>query len=447
MIKHILFLLSLVSLSLYAQEGSGIQLEINAPETVVAGTNFDVTIKLSKGELKDYSRFSQDLPAGFTASNISSPNADFTFDNERIRIIWLRLPSEQEIEVKYSISVNQRLSGTLELGGSFAYVDNGERKFFEIENKSSVTVMPSPDIDQSLVVDISEYKSIVESEKPSVQSDYALVVRQEPVVPSNGIVVVTLLVHKPEGTKYLKLEETIPGGYSFEAIQTNKAIVSQAASIAKFIWMKPPVESLFWVKYRLVPILEQKQQAVLIQGTITYTEGDKNMVEEIEELDVALDELSSTQQMELLKIGVVPDDVVADTKVEEPKETPIKTPITKVEEPIVKTTVAPVKTKNSSVLSIATLAKQDGVYFRVQVGAIRNPYFASVFFGEYDLLTEVNVEQIDGWHKYTVGSQTNYNKALELKKQIQKQTPVKSAFVIAYKDGKRISVKEARAAL
>ncbi len=56
----------------------------------------------------------------------------------------------------------------------------------------------------------------------------------------------------------------------------------------------------------------------------------------------------------------------------------------------------------------------------------------------------MNVEQIDAWSKYTVGSLTNYSKAVDLRKQIQQQTPVKSAFVIAYKDGKRISVKEAR---
>ena len=159
MIKHILFALCFASLSLYGQVGSGVQIDLNAPENVVAGTNFEVTINLTKGDLKDYSRFSQELPAGFTASNISSPNADFTFDDERIRIIWLKLPDEEIIEVKYSIGVHQRLSGTLELGGVFAYVADGERKFLEITDKKQVTVMPSPDIDQSLVVDINDFKT------------------------------------------------------------------------------------------------------------------------------------------------------------------------------------------------------------------------------------------------------------------------------------------------
>ncbi len=441
MIKHLFFALCLASLTLYGQVGSGVQIELSTPENVVAGTNFDVTITLTKGALKDYSRFSQELPAGFSASNISSPNADFTFDEERIRIIWLKLPVDDVITVKYSIAVHQRLSGTLELGGIFAYVAEGERKFIEISDKNQVTVMPSPDIDQNLVVDISEFKSIIESEVPAVQADFATVIRQEPVVHANGIVTISLLVHKPEGTRYLKLEETIPGGYSFEALESNRSIVSQAASIAKFVWMKPPAESLFMLQYRLVPILEQTQQALLIQGTITFTEGDQNMVEEIEELNIPLDGLTSAQQLELLKTGVLSEEVAA------VKQTvPVKQEVKKtvVKKQVEKTTTTTMKKKDGKVLSIPTLDMQNGVYFRVQVAAIRNPYFANVYFGGYELLQDVKLEQLDGWYKYTVGSlMTSYSKAVELKDKIHQQTPVKTAFVVAYKDGNRIPLKDA----
>ena len=208
--KLLLFILFSTSVTLFAQTGSDVQIDLNAPDNVVAGTDFEVTVTLTKGALKDYSRFSQELPAGFTASNISSPNADFTFDDERIRIIWLRLPEDDVIEVKYSIYVHERLSGKLELGGTFAYVSEGERKFIELEEKKQLTVMPSPDIDQNLVVDISEFRSIMEAGTPAAEADFATVIRQQPLLMPNGTVSVTLLVHKPEGTRYLKLEETIP---------------------------------------------------------------------------------------------------------------------------------------------------------------------------------------------------------------------------------------------
>lgn len=442
MIKHIFFILCLVSLPLYAQVGGSVQIELDAPDNIVAGNSFEITVHLSKGDLKDYSRFSQDIPAGFIASNISSPNADFTFDEERIRIIWLKLPPDQEILVKYKIDVHERLSGTLELGGTFAYVEEGERKFIDVPNKKQVTVMPSPDIDQSLVVDISDFKSIVKSEQPEVQSDFASVIRQEPLLMSNGIVNVTLLVHKPEGTKYLKLEEIIPGGYSFEAIQSNKAIISQAASIAKYVWMKPPSESIFMLKYRLVPILEQAQDALLLHGTITYTEGEMNMVEEIVEMEVSLEALSSAQQLELLKTGIISEEIAAAKTVK--KGIADAVPTKKVKPPEPEKPMEVVKSTNNSVLSIPTLDSQSGTYFRVQVAAIKNPYFANVYFSEYDLLRKVKVEQLSGWYKYTVGSVTSHDEAEALRKRILQQTPVKSAFVVAYIDGKRVSIQEAK---
>lgn len=39
MIKHILFILCLVSFPLYAQVGGGVQIDLEAPDHVVAGSN------------------------------------------------------------------------------------------------------------------------------------------------------------------------------------------------------------------------------------------------------------------------------------------------------------------------------------------------------------------------------------------------------------------------
>ncbi len=76
-----------LTLSLSGQE---VEISIDHPNEVKAGEVFEVTVTIKKGTLTDYSRFSQDLPLGLTATNVSSPNADFSFDNQRIRIIWLK---------------------------------------------------------------------------------------------------------------------------------------------------------------------------------------------------------------------------------------------------------------------------------------------------------------------------------------------------------------------
>ena len=48
----------------------------------------------------------------------------------------------------------------------------------------------------------------------------------------------------------------------------------------------------------------------------------------------------------------------------------------------------------------------------------------------------------NGWYKYTVGAETNYNEIVKIKKDLAKKFP--DAFIVAFQNGKKISVSEAR---
>ncbi len=146
----------------FSLEGQEVEISIDHPDQVKAGQEFTVTVTINKGSLTDYSRFSQDLPLGLTATNVSSPNADFSFDNQRIRIIWLKLPNTGEVKVSYNILVNERLKGSFILGGVFAYVVEDDRKFLNFEKTSEISIIPNPTIDPALIVDIKDFKGASE---------------------------------------------------------------------------------------------------------------------------------------------------------------------------------------------------------------------------------------------------------------------------------------------
>ncbi len=63
---------------------------------------------------------------------------------------------------------------------------------------------------------------------------------RKPILLGSGGYFVKLLVKNPTGSKYAKIEETIPAGYMFEEVDSYNGIVSFAASTVKFIWMKLP---------------------------------------------------------------------------------------------------------------------------------------------------------------------------------------------------------------
>ena len=440
--KKVLVLLCLIAIPIYGKQNP-VKINLNAPAQVVAGSSIEVTLIINKGDLKDYSRFSQDLPAGFTAENIESPNADFTFTDQRIRIIWLKLPSDKEITVKYLINVHERLSGVLDLAGTFAYVDRGERAFIELKDPTQVEILPNPDIDPSLVVDISEFNSIktpvnivYPDEEPKVEN-FAVVVRQKPFIENSGNVYVTLLVTNPESSDFLKLEESIPGGYAFEAVSANGAVVSQSSGLARFVWMNAPSATTFTVSYRLVPIIGRSQDPLKIDGNLTYGENGSSKTETVREMDVAIDAMSASQQQAFIKTGVVPQGLKVSPKEKAP---PVRVSEVKEKEKA----VAQVSKKNTgrnyglTLPVIETLEASKGVQYRVQIAAVRHPYFDRVVFAQYDLFRDVKVERIDGWSKYTVGSMTELESAVQLKNRIISETPEDSAFVVAYIDGKRV---------
>jgi len=446
------FLLACIfAIPVYAQQDTVI-FSLDAPENVIAGNEFEVTLTFNKGNLKDYSRFSQELPAGFSAENIVSPNADFTFDEQRIRIIWLKLPADQVIEVKYLISVNERLKGQLKLDGTFAYVVDGERAYLQLDQPIMVEVLPNPSLDPELVVDIAEYPNAIrpanmKNVEDSGQGGYATIVRQKPVIAPNGIATVRLMVKTPPNINFMKLEESIPGGYSFESVESAGATVSQAASLARYVWMKSPEARIFMISYRLVPILEEEQEPVLIRGTLSYNmEGETQNVEP-QQVKVHLAGLTAAQKEELMKTGEV-SGKVADADMGGTGEMTVETGQTHENQTTVKKTPTKKKAKKyekssgSSVVAIQSLETREGVYFRVQVAALRNPYFARTYFADYPLLREVKVEKTAGWNKYTVGSFSSYSDAEAMKERIMRETPVKSAFVVAYKDGRRVAVED-----
>ena len=428
-----------LSFSLSAQE---VDISIDHPGTVKAGEIFEVTVTINKGALTDYSRFSQDLPPGLTASNVHSPNADFSFDNQRIRIIWLKLPEEQEIKVAYNIMVDEHLKGKFILGGVFAYVVDEERKFLNFEKSDEISITPSSTLDPALIVDIKHFKggaagAVVAGTHE--KETYAMGVRQKPVLLSSGGYFVRLLLKNPTGSKYAKVEEIIPAGYIFESIDPHDGIESFSSSTVKFIWMKLPEESEFEVAYKLVPKRDEAQGEMAIKGQLTYSSGNENKVVKIKEVDLDMEALSLADKRNLLLTGEIPADALKTATVAQKQPETVKEAV---KEPVVE--ARPAGASGQTIVNTRVLAEGTGLYYRVQLSANRKAFDAQQFYGSSGVVQEVFVEQHKGFYKYTAGSFTSYNEAVSYKERVEKLRGVSGAFVVAYKDGKRIPVSLGR---
>jgi hypothetical protein len=415
-----------------------ISVNISAPQTVTAGDEFQVTVTLNKGKLESFSRLLQELPAGLKATSVNSSNADFSYRDNKIRLIWLRLPEGDSIKISYTIKVDQRLKGTFDLSGKFSYIDNNERQTAEA-NPVTININPNPNIDPGLIVDIKDFKEMVVPEiTPTGQVPVACI-RQvpEPTNDADNSYIVNLLVYKENAQKFAKIEETVPAGYTAIKIDGKEGIFVFKDGLAKFLWMSLPSQPYFIVSYRLVPNQGLKV-APSLTGKFSYVVDEKTIVKDIIQKDMKLASLNAAEVQSLVNELLAAPSTLPLAKVE-PSIDSTKLIAQKPE--VIKPKVKP-KTYGKQNLAY-TLEPEEGVYFRVQVAAGHKPVNVKRYFRKLKISDEIRSELHDGWRKYSIGSFPEYKQARDYRVHIWNTTPIGDAFVSAYNSGNRITVQEA----
>ena len=318
----LIFLINLFLGSFFEGE---VGVKIDTPTEVVAGNEFQVKVTIDKGKIESFSRFLQELPAGLKATSVNSSNADFTFRENKVRVIWLKMPETESVTITYTIKVDPRLKGTFDLTGKFSYIENNERISIEAD-PVTVNISPNPDIDPSLIVDIHDFKEKVIPEITPTGEMPVACFRQKPYASGDedNSYIVNLLVYKENAQKFAKIEEFLPAGFKAIKIDSKEGIFVFKNNSAKFLWMNLPSSQYFVVSYRLIPLGSVSEPPVL-KGQFSYVVDEKTYVKDIIEKDVDLAALSNDDIKRLideLKASsvVVPKEELVAEKVSQPTE-------------------------------------------------------------------------------------------------------------------------------
>ncbi len=436
----------LVILTLQMFPGN-VSVKMDVPAQVNAGSEFEVRITLNKGDLDGFSRFQQNIPAGLSAVSDQSSNADFTFTDKRVRLIWLRVPKNEEITVSYRVKVDERLKGDFTLSGKFSYIDNNERKFIDI-NAVTVSILPSPKVDPSLIVDINDYeKMYAPVNVPNGSENRNItVIRQKPYPGKDGEYIVNLLVNKESTRNFAKIEEDVPDGYIAVALDPKDAIFTFKSQKVKFLWMNLPLDPYFMVSYRLIPRNKAKLSEPAVQGAFSYLVDDRSISVPVNERDVQLASLSENDVREL--VAQIRTEPAPEPYGQLAMGTELTAGVEKQGNDAAKTgnkssRRKPPHFRNETKEMTMLLEQEQGVYYRIQLAAGHNPVNINRYFKRMKIEKQVRIERLNGWQKYSVGSFPVYKEARDYRIHIWNTTPVKDAFVTAYNNGQRITVQEA----
>lgn len=437
MFKYIIVVLIINTILLIGDlTNQDVSLIIMAPAQAEAGTTVDVEIELYKGDLTGFARFQQELPYGVTASPVYPADMNFAFEDNALKMIWLNLPEDDIITIRYQIHINERLKGELQLGGTFSYIENNQRMSAETSG-TMLAVNPSPRVEDRFIVDISEANEKLLSPAPSADPAGNIVaIRQDPVPDNDLGYIVHILVNKEERNHFAKIEEYIPEGYTATEIESQGGIFSFSDQKARIIWRNLPQESNFIVSYRLLPDNDAYGEPEL-SGDFSFMHNEITSSRRIIQKDADLTALSENEISQM--ITSLPRQALIATTVTSPvvrpslAEKPSAIDPSTADRPVIR---AGIPVNNP-------LEAESGVYYRVQIAAGHRPVDVDRYFGRLNVSDDVRTEIHEGWIKYSIGSHYDYRSARDYRIHIWNTTPIDDAFVSAYNDGLRITVQEA----
>lgn len=450
MIKTILVLVNVIGLTvlnfLFLQK---IDVAHNPPATMSPGSSEEVKVIISKGSVEGFAKFQLNVDNGVRIEAIESSGASFTFNDQKAKFIWMSLPDEKEIVIRYRLLMDSNAEGDINIGGQFSYIDDNQRLVYDIP----------PKVVSTGIMATASAESAEDKSNASNQEIRAGVERSVQTKP-NGRMLVELVINKGALSGFAKIQEEISKDYTAVAVEANEAVFNIVENSVKFVWFDIPAEETFTVSYELIPIIDNPNVEFPISGefsylannetqTITIGEGtastsaaqSEEPVEEEDQLMAESQESEEAVELQDEPLEEVDDGENGETNNLVNGERSAKDE-SKTSEPVAEQqqqTVAEETVESESSVSQSVTA----IAYRVQITAAHNVVDKEYFRNMHKYSGTFDIEHHEGWIKYTTGGFTVYRAARDYRDDLMRSYDFPGPFVTAYNEGERITVQEA----
>lgn len=130
--KKIILLLICVLFAGTVAAQDGVSITHNLPGNVTPGETFEVEFTIAKGSIGGFAKFQMDLPFGFNATNVDSKGGNFTYENQRVKIVWVSVPGDASFSFKFKVSVPVSAVNACTVSSKFFYLENNVKKEAEM---------------------------------------------------------------------------------------------------------------------------------------------------------------------------------------------------------------------------------------------------------------------------------------------------------------------------
>jgi hypothetical protein len=421
----------------------------------VQGDFKEVNIKINNKKLSGPGRLKLDLSnaKGIKILEKESDGSSFTFKNNEGLFIWYDLPSDKNIEITYILNPNDTAEGIKKITGTFSYISDNDRLKYEID---------------TLIINV--IKSEDNQEEISVKTNRT-------IEGANGEYIVKIHTLKGKHDGFARIKDILPKGYVATPIESAGAVFKNIDGSAKFIWsdLHSSIES-FTVSYKLVnpskrdtsfridgvyasekliqdgqnsgipipttfynPEIDQFSYNELTNDTTSNNKKEENKFEDtISEDNVEIvQELISFENIEIDK-AVLIDSEIVNNKINLDNNDVILNPKNEIN----KSEENEILASNTSENIITSEKTNNTINYKVQILAAHRIASEKHFYNQFRFTANYDLENHEGWIKYTTGSYKEYKGARD-KRNSLKTHEFPGPFVTAYNHGERITVQEA----
>ena len=208
-------ILSFIALTSFSTISSQITITSNIPTNITAGAVIDAEVKINKGGIGNFAKYQMDAPSGYIVSGVEVRGGNFTFENQRAKIVWVSIPNEAEIILKLKIQATSSVLSPGTFSQKFYYLENNEKK--EIESNPIIINVTGGNA--SPVVNTPVETAVTEAVPTETKAAETIVTEIKPV--------------ETVVTETIPVETVVPVSKPIETKSVDAKVVKAVAPVAK----------------------------------------------------------------------------------------------------------------------------------------------------------------------------------------------------------------------
>jgi cell division septation protein DedD len=454
MVKYLFILINSISLFLYSlfSGDGGITVTNNFPNAIKPGQTVKVEVRINKGGMSGFAKMQLELPAGISVNEIDSKDANFTYEEGLAKWIWASLPADKEIVLKFALVADAAASpGKAIISGKYSYVGDNGKEVVEMnpveitiggEGAVANTSNENNNQAQNTATQTATDNTAANTPTETMQSnsnrepDGNITVKRSIVKGfTEGEYIINLVVDKGSTKGFARYSDDLPADLAARSAKTEGASFSVADGKIKFVWVAVPEKERLELSY----IISGVTKPVTLNGEYSFLEQNQS-----KKYDLTPETITPETPV---AVNTNTESVTTNTSTETTTTNAVTDNSTNTNTTSVnsESTAVTTPTKSNTTEPNEALTKNEGnVKYHVQIGAFTNSEVTTARLKKkFGINENIQSEFQGGFSKFMVGTHAEYKAARDHREQVKSGNGVKTAFVVAYNTGKRITVQEA----